>query len=1315
MQALRATEPRSFQFVGGRCTSAQTLPGSHSGRCVWTPRTPRTAPRSAAGASYLRLLTKLFLAKSAAKHSQSSMSKVAIERLENEENSTKIKGKARAAPASSDEGERPVKRRRTESPTAAGATVVHYDAPAAFQETHLYAQLQRLDSSGSLQRFRKYARKVYVDLGPCAADLLWRKALLGTALKADDDNLASLRKVVQEWEFELPNAFSNSPRCNLSPQLLKLVEVLRSFDMHSKEFRGIVLVKRPTTAMMLATILRLLDEDLPHVRPIAVTALNILGIDQDESALVESFCLGFHNLLIANKIDETLVLPTITAVIHYNLVEDVRLRSTQSPADWSAGPKIVYLAEHGNDVRKNSMGSPSQYPTQALAALDVDSACPDVAMTDDEDEKLEFVYEPATGKRIEARLAPLALQRYLDWIQKLLLPDDSDKPAPWCTLESLGDQGPILHLNIPPKLPIPGPLRRLADRCREGATPRQCLTTCKQLFDAGLLKDEFFFAHGEIDDAAVSPMAGHEVKKANQSASTRCYLRKQPTFWSRALQSTSSHIYPLVISIDSDDSSAKFQSQPYGSLLILTRLPLPNFEAFPVFCDGNKAFVRLRQGAPFTLDEEKQEALLRYTLRLARALTNKPLECSAAEILYYLAPLDDGWCSTPSDSPPWRPQEVHRYIAWNRVAEAAERWAVKLTPDDGTLTEEAVQDCVIQDRAVEFTNRHYVLKLRRDLSPHSEMKSDSAEEVRVSYIDYCKSHVKDFTGLKDENQPLIECSLAPPVSNHLTPTSKAALMKNFTRMFIPELCYRFVVPASTWRTALLLPSITHMLDRMLLVKEMGVSLFDETIGECELMQAVTPVSANVEKNYERLELLGDTLLKKVLSTYFFVKMPLKREGALNSARSQAVSNRTLHENAMAAGLPPWIQSKPMAVKLWAPFSLSPNENITSDTPNKGSSGVQKADGPRRSKQQKQLEEQTHQWLGDKTVADVVEAIVGAAYHHGGMCNVLRVMKRLHFNMPEITGWSDFWRSYASSVPSQETPCNLSPSTIEAVQELTGCRFLRPALVAEALTHGSLSNQESTTYDRLEFLGDGILDFNVAWYIFKAYPNLSPGGLSLLKAAMVSNSTLAVVAVDSGLYKHMRCSSKEMNSSITLYAQKILALRDQEYRDAEAEGRLPNQYWLEVNAPKPVADLVEAVIGAIYVSDHFNTDGVDTFFKKVLQPFYERHIRLHTLATHPSKSLFELLQAEGCQQHTIRKTSITKGTRSEVIVHEQILAGAEAKTPNLALRRAATAALDVLTNNPDWMSQTCDCKSHKSDSKGKRTQKKERQQGYEAGR
>lgn len=67
--------------------------------------------------------------------------------------------------------------------------------------------------------------------------------------------------------------------------------------------------------------------------------------------------------------------------------------------------------------------------------------------------------------------------------------------------------------------------------------------------------------------------------------------------------------------------------------------------------------------------------------------------------------------------------------------------------------------------------------------------------------------------------------------------------------------------------------------------------------------------------------------------------------------------------------------------------------------------------------------------------------------------------------------------------------------------------------------------------------------------------------------MVSNQTLATVAVLTGLHEYIRCSSPDVQSAIKLYAHKILLLRDQEQKLADVQHRLPIQFWLEVEAPK----------------------------------------------------------------------------------------------------------------------------------------------------
>jgi capsid protein len=61
---------------------------------------------------------------------------------------------------------------------------------------------------------------------------------------------------------------------------------------------------------------------------------------------------------------------------------------------------------------------------------------------------------------------------------------------------------------------------------------------------------------------------------------------------------------------------------------------------------------------------------------------------------------------------------------------------------------------------------------------------------------------------------------------------------------------------STARTALALPSIMTRIDEALLIKELNARMFDNVIREDLLRGALTPPGAEVEFNYERLELLG---------------------------------------------------------------------------------------------------------------------------------------------------------------------------------------------------------------------------------------------------------------------------------------------------------------------------------------------------------------------------------------------------------------------------------------------------------------------------
>lgn len=71
-------------------------------------------------------------------------------------------------------------------------------------------------------------------------------------------------------------------------------------------------------------------------------------------------------------------------------------------------------------------------------------------------------------------------------------------------------------------------------------------------------------------------------------------------------------------------------------------------------------------------------------------------------------------------------------------------------------------------------------------------------------------------------------------------------------------------------------------------------------------------------------------------------------------------------------------------------------------------------------------------------------------------------------------------------------------------------------------------------------------------------------------------------------------------------------------------------------------MVESIIGAIYISEDFSPTGAEAVFDNVLKPFYDRHVTLKTLSHHPTKILFELLQAQGCQLFEIVKEKDEEG-------------------------------------------------------------------------
>lgn len=114
---------------------------------------------------------------------------------------------------------------------------------------------------------------------------------------------------------------------------------------------------------------------------------------------------------------------------------------------------------------------------------------------------------------------------------------------------------------------------------------------------------------------------------------------------------------------------------------------------------------------------------------------------------------------------------------------------------------------------------------------------------------------------------------------------------------------------------------------------------------------------------------------------------------------------------------------------------------------------------------------------------------------------------------------------SSPSPSQPLPVSpsqvaLSPETLALLQSTLHHTFKSPALLAQALTHASVTDSRLASNERMEFLGDSVLGLVISERIYQRYPHLLEGEMTKLKSTAVSRQTCAVIARSLGLHKHL---------------------------------------------------------------------------------------------------------------------------------------------------------------------------------------------------
>ncbi len=216
--------------------------------------------------------------------------------------------------------------------------------------------------------------------------------------------------------------------------------------------------------------------------------------------------------------------------------------------------------------------------------------------------------------------------------------------------------------------------------------------------------------------------------------------------------------------------------------------------------------------------------------------------------------------------------------------------------------------------------------------------------------------------------------------------------------------------------------------------------------------------------------------------------------------------------------------------------------------------------------------------------------------------------------------------------------------IKQVEEHIEYAFNDKQLLVDALTHSSYLNEHTgrrVSYDRLEFLGDSILDFIVAEELYFNL-NKDEGEMTQLRARIVSREPLAIAVDDMGLLPYMRIGSGARKDAVC--------------------------------SQKTKSDLFESILAAMYIDSGRNLDAPRKFVKD--------HIK-NLLSKQDSKTLLQIytqqkFKGERPEYRLLKDNAGGVGEfEIEVIVHGKALGKGVAKSKKKAEQLAAEEALKAI--------------------------------------
>jgi dsRNA-specific ribonuclease len=383
-----------------------------------------------------------------------------------------------------------------------------------------------------------------------------------------------------------------------------------------------------------------------------------------------------------------------------------------------------------------------------------------------------------------------------------------------------------------------------------------------------------------------------------------------------------------------------------------------------------------------------------------------------------------------------------------------------------------------------------------------------------------------------------------------------------------QLLKRYYMSKKLLNHAARLPSIMLQFERLFIPIDilnsykLNFNLMVDDIGI--FTQALTPCSVQLRYNYEALETLGDSIIKFLVSHYLYQSFPYSSEGEMVKLRIGLINNKNLALISERIGLYKYVNNELLSLKNWnAPFTQNVNRKAKIDL---------------------------------KSMADILEALIGAisftklsncykfvekiGLFHSNACiaiyNKINFFdqKTLLFDMNidnEKLIMSDITKKIREYKPDYDC---------KKLEEKIGYTFKNKNLLEIALTHPSHNSEAN--YERLEYLGDAILEVYILLtvYNFKKHNQdiqLTCGNLTQIKSYLASNSLLMKLSIANNFHNFLMLKDTKNTNDIKQYIKELTLTTPL------------HNYEIGIAArPKIVSDILESIIGAIYMDSDLET-------------------------------------------------------------------------------------------------------------------------------